>query len=310
MRPGMVVAGLTWRPVEIDLARDEWESAAQAHAERADRLTAGHRQRRLTGTPHAVEDFLFTYYRFSPTALRRWSPGAGVRMRDAAGHEIARQRFMVAAGPDVRVDRTAYLQERGELARFVRELVITTAGRPPQWGCFARHEWAMVYRMTPEQVRHQSLPLRLDPRETDAVVEAAPLVCTHFDAYRFFTEPARPLNTRTLTRDAVMHHEQPGCLHAGMDLYTWAMKLAPGIPSELALDCFELAMRLRALDMRASPYDTTSLGYTPIAIETPTGRAEFTALQREYAASAQVLRRRLADACDLVLAEQLDAQRQ
>lgn len=296
--------------MEIVLARPEWEAAARRHAERADVLTAGHRRRRAAGTPHAVEDFLFTYYRFSPTALRRWSPGIDVLLQDARGSDTAGQRFMASTGRDVRVDRTAYLAERGELALFVRELALATADRAPQWGCFARHEWAMVYRQEPGQVRHQSLPLRLSPGEAETVVEATPLVCTHFDAYRFFTPPALPLNTRELTRAAVLDQEQPGCLHAGMDLYKWAMKLAPGIPAELALDCFELALRLRELDMRASPYDVTSLGYTPIEIEKPSGRAEFTSLQREYAGSAQTLRGRLVEACDRIVGEQLLGQRQ
>lgn len=56
----------------------EWTALAQAHAERADALTAGHRARRATGTRHPVEDFLHEYYSARPAQLRRWHPGAGV----------------------------------------------------------------------------------------------------------------------------------------------------------------------------------------------------------------------------------------
>jgi len=60
-------------------------------------------------------------------------------------------------------------------------------------------------------------------------------------------------------------------------------------------DCFALARDIRALDMRASPYDLADLGYPPIRIETPAGRAEYTAAQRRFAERAAPLRQRLLD---------------
>jgi hypothetical protein len=80
-----------------------------------------------------------------------------------------------------------------------------------------------------------------------------------------------------------------------MDLYKWAYKLLPAVPSELLVDCFLLARQIRELDMRASPYDLTDLGYLPVRIETGAGKAEYVAAQRDFAARAQVLRRRLSD---------------
>ena len=59
-----------------------------------------------------------------------------------------------------------------------------------------------------------------------------------------------------------------------MDLYKWAYKLAPATPGELLADCFALAADVRELDMRASPYDLADLGYAPVPIETPAGRAD------------------------------------
>ena len=148
------------------------------------------------------------------------------------------------------------------------------AFRPAFYGCFGLHEWAMVYRQTPDEVRHNAYPLRCPPDALAAIVEAAPITCTHFDAFRFFTAPARPLNKLQPTRETTPQHEQRGCLHAGMDLYKWAFKLAPFTPGELVADCFELACAIREVDMRASPYDLAALGYPPIAVETAAGRAE------------------------------------
>jgi hypothetical protein len=152
------------------------------------------------------------------------------------------------------------------------------------------HEWAMVYRQTQQQVRHNAFPLRLSPDATAAVVEANRIRCSHFDAYRFFTEPAKPLNVLAPSRDGQPALEQPGCLHANMDLYKWAYKASPLVGSQLVADCFALARDIRALDMRASPYDLADLGYPPVAVETPQGRAEYASAQRDFAERAAPLR--------------------
>jgi hypothetical protein len=95
--------------------------------------------------------------------------------------------------------------------------------------------------------------------------------------------------------------EQPVCLHANMDLYKCAYKLSPAVPSELVMDCFDLAREVRELDMRAAPYDLHKLGYEPVRIETTRGKAEYVAAQRGFADRAQALRRRLIAACDTLL---------
>jgi hypothetical protein len=144
--------------------------------------------------------------------------------------------------------------------------------------------------------------LRLGQRGTDGVVEAHRIACSHFDAYRFFTDSARPLNTLRPGRDDRDLFEQPGCLHAGMDLYKHAFRLSPLVPSELVADCFDLARDIRELDMRASPYDLSRLGYLPVRIETVEGRQEYVAAQRSFAQRGAPLRQRLVAECDRLLA--------
>ena len=84
-------------------------------------------------------------------------------------------------------------------------------------------------------------------------------------------------------RDDRASFEQPGCLHAGMDLYKHAFRLTPMICSDLVADCFELARDIRVLDMRAAPYDLADLGFEPVRIETPEGKQEYAAAQRGFA---------------------------
>jgi hypothetical protein len=178
---------------------------------------------------------------------------------------------------------------------FIADLLRATASRPARFNCFGLHEWAMVYRAP--SVRHSRVPLRLGAAGTDAVVESMPLRCSHFDAYRFFTAAAAPRNAQPLTRQTQVATEQPGCVHAGMDLYKWAFKLGPLIESNLVLDCLELAADARILDMRASPYDLRDLGFAPIAVELPAGRREYAVAQEAISERAAPLRARLLDRC-------------
>jgi hypothetical protein len=177
--------------------------------------------------------------------------------------------------------------------RWVHDLLTATASRPGHFGCFGLHEWAMVYRTPVEQLRHPDWPLRLGADGVAALVEERGVRCGHVDAFRFFSPAARPLNRLQPTRADQQALEQPGCLHANMDLYKWAYKLLPALPSELVMDCFELSWQIRAMDMQASPYDLAEWGYPPIPIETPQGKAAYVEHQRSFAAQAARLRERL-----------------
>nr|WP_090032971.1 3-methyladenine DNA glycosylase [Cellulomonas marina] len=281
------------------LAPEEWAARTDAHATRADAATAGHRARRAAGGErHPVEDFLYEYYPTRPAQLRRWHPGTGTALApgaDGPAPQGAWRWYTTDADGSVRLDRAAFLADRGEGVRFVAGLLAATAARPAFTGCFGLHEWAMVYR-DGGRTRHP-LPLRLGPAGTDAVVEGHRVRCSHADAFRFFTPAAVPRNELQPTRERQVALEQPGCLHAGMDVYRWATKLGPAVPGELLLDAFDLAREIRVLDMQASPYDVSGLGLPPVAIETPEGKVEYVRRQRGFAQRSAELRRRLLDVC-------------
>lgn len=275
------------------LSRATWSERERAHHERADALTAAHRDRASRGVKHPVWDFLFTYYSYAPSQLRRWHPGAGVSLEEAPERAGWRWYSSGSKPESVVPDATAFADEKSGLADLIERMLRRTAARPGQFGCFGLHEWAMVYR---EGEHRHTAPLRLGQAGTDAVVESQELRCTHFDAFRFFTPDAVPRNRTDLTRADQPVHEQPGCLHAGMDLYKWAMKLGPLIPGELLLDTFELARDIRLLDMEAAPYDLSDWGVIPVPIETAEGKAEYVRRQREFADRGNALRRRMVNA--------------
>ena len=276
------------------LAGDVWRAREAAHEERARALTSAHRERASRGEAHPVEDFLFTYYSYKPSVLHRWHPGEGVELADAAADARAGWRWYRPGTTrgSIAVDGAGFRAGRGVLVANVGRILRATADRPPGFGCFGLHEWAMVYRKP--QHRHP-VPLRLGQDRTDEVVEAHELRCTHFDAFRFFTPEAAPRNRETPTREQQAELEQPGCLHAGMDLYKWAVKLGPLVPGELLLDTFELARDIRVLDMRASPYDLADWGYDAVPIETADGKAAYVRAQRTFADRGRAIRDRLLD---------------
>ncbi|MDG4767271.1 3-methyladenine DNA glycosylase [Solwaraspora sp. WMMD406] len=279
------------------LDRTAWTRRRAAHEARIDQLVGAHLDRRRRGEAHPVADFLFTYYAFRPAQLRRWHPGAGVWLTGTDPGEWGRDYHAVRRGADepdaVTVDTAGLLARRRETVEWIRRVLAGTARRPGHFGCFGLHEWAMVYRQPADQVRHDRWRLRMAPERIAEFVDSQRIRCSHFDAYRFFTPAARPLNLLSPTRQTQPDQEQPGCLHANMDLYKWSYRLSPLVPGELVADCFELARDIRDLDMRASPYDLRELGYPPVRIETAEGRAGYVAAQRAFADRAAVLRGRL-----------------
>lgn len=276
---------------------ETWRAEAAAHETRLAPFLDAHLARRTQRAKHPVHDFLFVYYSHKPGALRRWHPGFGTGLADAESY-VGLKGYDVVDG--VAHVSAAYVATQDVLLTTLRRLLRATLDRPAHFGCFGLHEWAMVYRLEQDATRHAAWPLRLGGAATDAVVESHRIACSHFDAYRFFTPPAKPLNTLTPGQHDRPEFEQPGCLHASMDLYKHAFRLSPMISSDLVADCFELARDIRILDMRAAPYDLTGLWldgeeFTPVPIETPEGKAEYVTLQREFAERAAPLRRRLLD---------------
>jgi hypothetical protein len=281
--------------VEIEvLDEPAWRARAAAHEARVDTFVRPHLERRGARVKHPVHDFLFTYYSQRPAQLRRWHPGHGVRLADAPEYDGLK-------GYEDGTVSAAYVASQRPLVESIHELLSATAARPAHFGCFGLHEWAMVYRLAEDETRHADWPLRLGGAGTDAVVESHKVACSHFDAYRFFTEPARPLNTLSPGRDDRAEFEQPACLHAGMDLYKHAFRLTPMVSSDLVADCFELARDIRELDMRAAPYDLADLGFEPVRIETTEGKREYAASQAEFARRGAPLRQRLVEECRRLL---------
>lgn len=294
-------AHATLQADESLLTTAEWKARAQAHRERALRWTAPNRERRSRREKHPVYDFLFTYYSYSGGRLEMWHPAPHELLVDSAE---ARERFdgtmYRAADGFIRRDASALSVAERKLLEGALHVMRATQERAAHFGCYGMHEWAMIYGG--HDVRHAEIaPLRLSQAETDAFVESRPVVCSHFDAFRFFAPNARPLNRIALEYSTRHSVEQPGCIHANMDLYRWAYTSMPWIGSDLLWECFELATELRVLDMQAGPYDLRALGFEPVRVETPEGRDEYQRRQREMSVRASVLRSRLIDSVNIAL---------
>ncbi len=277
------------------LLESDWLELRRRHSERVDPWIKAYQDRRARRATHPVHDFLFTYYRTNRQVLSRWRPSANMALQGEAARAFLEDGRYEETELGVSLDASRMSAGERERLRWACSLIEAARTRPPRFNCFGLHEWAMVYRT--ERPRHEKTPLRLSAREIEAVVEGNSIRCSHFDAFRFFTPAATPLNELQPGRDGRLANEQFGCVHFNMDLYRLSYKLSPWIGSELIRDCFALALAARELDMRASPYDLSEYGYEPIRIETVEGREQYARAQQEIHQAGQPLAERLLAEC-------------
>ncbi|MDZ7807428.1 MAG: 3-methyladenine DNA glycosylase [Gracilimonas sp.] len=255
---------------EKTLPEAEWKAKKALHEQRVNELLNDYLEARSRQEKDPVMDFLFEYYAFRPSNLRKWSPGIGVNLTYSDFDELPEISEITVEDNTAFVNPKLFPEKRISSLKWMLKMLENTQQSRPSFGCFGMHEWAMVYKT--DNPRHNQLPMRMEPDELAEFVESRPLLCTHFDAFRFFTKPAKPMNKFELSREKFHETEQPGCIHSNMDLYKWAFKMYPWISSSLILEAFELAVEARYIDMQASPYDLQEQGMEPIKIETDSGR--------------------------------------
>lgn len=198
-------------------------------------------------------------------------------------------------------------QKKASSFLWYKSILETTLGNEAVLHCYGLHEWAMQYQPEgappPPSGKYQAhLPLRVPREVINSTVERKGLRCTHVDALRFFAPAAGPLNYHggSLERNDQLVLEQPGCVHAHMDLLKIALRIKPYCDPSLLVDVLRVALASRTLDVGASPYDCTAYSGdnegTPIRVipvETTEGRALYKNLQTELMAKAEVVRKRL-----------------
>jgi len=277
-----------------NLTQNEWHDLRTKHKQIVEPWIAPRLQRRSRHEKHPVDDFLFEYYPISPAKLRDWHPGYGTSLEATAeDFETFPSSIYSFRNGEISI-KDSWLIKSCQAANGLIDFLTVTQERPARNGCFGLHEWAMV--LGTQEVRHESWPLRLSQDEIRATIDEVGLRCTHFDAFRFFTPVATPLNPMQLTRINQIDVEQPGCLHANMDLYKHAQRFAPVVGSHIVRTAFVLAKDIRSVDMQVAPYNLADLGVIPIPVETAAGRIKFARLQDEFAHRAQSLRTELISA--------------
>lgn len=294
------------------LPAEEWIPRWHQHVQESELRTTAHVERRKRGEKHPLEDFLWDYYPLRPGRFRTWYPGIDddgvVALERPASSfseahsywtQIAQSRWFITSNDDsyCYLDVEAFSQARAHGIEFFRALLHKLQNTAPTFGCLGWHEWAMAYRI--DELRHP-LPLRLGTEKTNLLVEQAHIRCTHFDAYQFFSPAAMDLNTVRPTYETVIEFEQPGCVHVSMDLLRTCVQLGPLIPGELLIQCYDLALRARTIDMAASPYDCSSLGVEAIKIETAEGKARYIREQQKLTELARPIRGKILGILDKV----------
>lgn len=276
------------------LPKNVWHELREEHRAKVLPWITPRLERRSRHESHPVDDFLFEYYPISTNKLLNWHPGFGFSLEaaDVDLEEFPSGSYEFADGK-IQIQPEWLAKNQVEALNLLNFLA-KTQERAIRSGCFGLHEWAMV--LGTEEVRHEKWPLRLSQDQIRATIDEVGLRCTHFDAFRFFTPIAAPLNPLQLTPIDRNEVEQPGCLHANMDLYKFAQRFAPIFGSDIVRSAFDLAKDIRTVDMQTAPYDLADLGVIPIPVETQAGREEFANRQLQFAERAQKLRTELIEA--------------
>lgn len=273
------------------LSRAEWQERVKTHRSRLLPFLESHRARQAEGSAHPVYDFLFSYYSFSGGQLLRWTPGIHWRVQVDSYDTLEWPDHSRVKDGYLYLDLRSFQERRLPFLRWAITFLDATLKRPPVFHCFGLHEWAMLYRSS--ERLYPGIPLRVQQSEIDQTIEELPIRCTHYDAFRFFTPEARPLNRHQPGQKTVTEFDQPGCIHAMMDLYRLAYKIAPFVDSELLADLFFLAKDAREIDMKASPYDLSAYGFEPIPVETKSGREIYVEQQKRLAETGLIFRAKL-----------------
>ena len=262
---------------------DEWRRSAEAHRQRvltlledgfAPEEKVPHRfmatQKRdgfrKLNERHAVFNFLHEYYNIrgakGTRRIGRWSPGVPVfTLQGATAQDLENGTLSPVGctvhGRGITYDARTHFENAsdGVATSFMwyHALLSATSQAEPVLHCYNLHEWAMQYwpagAAAPPSQKYQleTMPLRVSQETINAVVEEKGIRCTHVDALRFFAPAAGPLNRHgaSLEREAQLGLEQPGCVHAHMDLLKISLRLSPWVPAELLADCLELALAAR-----------------------------------------------------------------
>lgn len=274
---------------------DCFKTKQQFHKSQLSDITNEYINRANQQSKHAVIDFLFEYYSFRPARLLQWSPGLSYCILPDETRDFCDVKSLSSLKSSSVNEQGAFCIDAHEFPKLRLDgllrainLLKSSHNRAPNYGCFGLHEWAMIYEA--RDIRHPQLSLRFSHKEIRSIVESHTLKCHHYDAYRFFSKSAVQFNAYPLDKDNREAFEQPGCLHANMDLYRWAFKYYPWVDSDLIRSAFLLAKDIREVDMRASPYDVSCYDLTPIKIETLSGKNEYIDYQKYFFNQAKPLR--------------------
>ncbi len=280
---------------------------------------------------HPIYNFLHRYYRYSVEYISKYSAGINHLLEDVQPTDLQNEHlhteFLIPYESSDQNHLYTLDQDRIKLqlnqnkgkyrhANIIQnyQTLLTTLRKPPFYGCFGYHEWAMLYsgRSQPRPKPHQpQLPLRVSQEIIDTIVETpGNLKCTHYDAWRFFQKESQAWNIYpSLNRLDQSKIEQPGCIHANMDLFKYAYQLYPFISSELLLKSLEIAIMARKIDVRASPYDCSAYlseeegeeGRSPICVETSEGRKEYIEYQERLVEKAIPIRKEICNIYEQII---------
>ena len=109
---------------------------------------------------HPIYNFLHTYYRYSTSNVKKYSPGLGILLNNCNEEDISdvfdSSTSTLLNSKYLKITAHGYFYELPKLdspdgpfgwitLSKTRNILHSTASRQPFYGCFGLHEWAMLY---------------------------------------------------------------------------------------------------------------------------------------------------------------------
>ncbi|MDX1637869.1 MAG: 3-methyladenine DNA glycosylase, partial [Balneolaceae bacterium] len=143
--------------ITTSIPKDRWQRELREHKQRISELIDEYLARRQRHEKDPVIDFLFEYYAFRPSHLKRWSPGFG-RLLEGEDFEPLEISECKITSDGAFLDPRLFADNRKNAVRWILQVLENASKKQPSFGCFGMHEWAMVYRT--DTIRHSQVPLR------------------------------------------------------------------------------------------------------------------------------------------------------
>ncbi len=114
------------------IPEEKWKAEKVAHETRVDELINDYLEARSRHEKNPVMDFLFEYYAFRPSNLKKWSPGIGVELSYSDFDQLPEVSELTVSDDHAFVDPNLFPEKRISSLKWMLNMLKNTQSK-----CFA-----------------------------------------------------------------------------------------------------------------------------------------------------------------------------